>query len=183
MSFSRMMNGPWYRNFSVKESGHMRHRKNRRLALAYALIVAVELLATVLAGWAVARWAIPYAYAERGYWAVGGEWILTAGAALFALWATNRMFFGGVRNASKVQKMPQNTYDASGGGGGVRAGMLRQGVREVVVLDLKGNTLGRFVTENTNEHAAGGKAEEDRADAIADCRCNLQPGCGRESAC
>ena len=51
----------------------MRHRKNRRLALAYALIVAVELLATVLAGWAVARWAIPYAYAERGYWAVGGD--------------------------------------------------------------------------------------------------------------
>lgn len=40
----------------------MRHKKNRRLALAYALIVAVELLATVLAGWAVARWAIPYAY-------------------------------------------------------------------------------------------------------------------------
>ena len=157
----------------------MRHRKNRRLALAYALIVAVELLATVLAGWAVARWAIPYAYAERGYWAVGGEWILTAGAALFALWATNHMFFGGVRNAGKVQKMPQDTYDASGGGGGVRAGMLRQGVREVVVLDLKGNTLGRFVTENTNAHAAGGKAEEDRADAIADCRCNLQPGCGR----
>ena len=101
----------------------MRHRKNRRLALAYALIVAVELLATVLAGWAVARWAIPYAYAERGYWAVGGEWILTAGAALFALWATNHMFFGGVRNAGKVQKMPQDTYDASGGGGGVRAGM------------------------------------------------------------
>ena len=67
--------------------------------------------------------------------------------------------------------------------GGVRAGMLRKGVREVVVLDLKGNTLGRFVTENTNAHVAGGKAEEDRADAIADCRCNLQPGCGRESAC
>lgn len=88
----------------------MRHRKNRRLALAYALIVAVELLVTVLAGWAVARWAIPYAYAERGYWAVGGEWILTAGAALFALWATNHMFFGGVRNAGKVQKMPQDTY-------------------------------------------------------------------------
>ena len=161
----------------------MRHRKNRRLALAYALIVAVELLVTVLAGWAVARWAIPYAYAERGYWAVGGEWILTAGAALFALWATNHMFFGGVRNAGKVQKMPQDTYDASGGGGGVRAGMLRQGVREVVVLDLKGNTLGRFVTETKNAHTAGCKAEEDRADAIAGRRCDMQPGCGRDSAC
>lgn len=161
----------------------MRHRKNRRLALAYALIVAVELLVTVLAGWMVARWAIPYAYAERGYWAVGGEWILTAGAALFALWVVNRMFFGGAHNAGKVQKMSQSTYDPGGCGGGVRTGMLRQGVREVVVLDLKGNTLGRFVTENTNAHAAGGKAEEDRADAIAGRRCDMQPGCGRESAC
>lgn len=161
----------------------MRHRKNRRLALAYALIVAVELLVTVLAGWMVARWAIPYAYAERGYWAVGGEWILTAGAALFALWAVNRMFFGGAHNAGKVQKMPQSTYDPGGCGGGVRTGMLRQGVREVVVLDIKGNTLGRFVTENTNAHSAGGKAEEDRADAIAGRRCDMQPGCGRESAC
>jgi len=35
---------------------------------------------TILAAWLVALWAIPAAYAERGYAAAGGEWILIAAA-------------------------------------------------------------------------------------------------------
>lgn len=56
----------------------LRKRTRRLLALILALLVA----------WLVALWAIPAAYAERGYRAVGGEWLLvtvTGGAVYGAL--------------------------------------------------------------------------------------------------
>lgn len=37
---------------------------------------------TILAAGLVALWAIPAAYAERGYQAVGGEWVLIAAAGV-----------------------------------------------------------------------------------------------------
>ena len=53
----------------------LRKRTRRLLALILALLVA----------WLVALWAIPAAYAERGYQAVGGEWMLVAavGGAIY----------------------------------------------------------------------------------------------------
>lgn len=47
-------------------------KRTRRLLLAMVL--------ALLVAWLVALWAIPAAYAERGYRAAGGEWILVASA-------------------------------------------------------------------------------------------------------
>ncbi len=40
------------------------------------LVLLVKLMAAVCAAWLVSLWAIPVAFAERGYRAVGGEWLL-----------------------------------------------------------------------------------------------------------
>lgn len=49
------------------------HKRTRRLLVA--------LILALLVAWLVALWAIPAAYAERGYRAVGGEWLLITVAA------------------------------------------------------------------------------------------------------
>lgn len=36
----------------------------------------LKLLTSIIVGWLVSLWAIPAAYAERGYKAIGGEWLL-----------------------------------------------------------------------------------------------------------
>lgn len=49
------------------------NKRTRRLLVALVLALS--------AAWLIALWAIPAAYAERGYPAVGGEWILIAAVA------------------------------------------------------------------------------------------------------
>ena len=48
--------------------------------------VAFHLLLSALGAVAVALWAIPAAYAERGYSAVGGEWLLVAVTFIAVFW-------------------------------------------------------------------------------------------------
>lgn len=54
-------------------------KRTRRVLLALVL--------ALLVAWLVALWAIPAAYAERGYQAVGGEWMLVAavGGAVYTV--------------------------------------------------------------------------------------------------
>lgn len=52
-------------------------KRTRRVLLA--------LILALLVAWLVALWAIPAAYAERGYRGIGGEWLLIAsvGGAIY----------------------------------------------------------------------------------------------------
>ena len=56
-------------------------KRTRRLLVALVL--------ALLVAWLVSLWATPAAYAERGYQAVGGEWILiaAAGGAVYVMLA------------------------------------------------------------------------------------------------
>lgn len=56
------------------------HSVKRALALLLHLVMASG------AAFAVACWAIPAAWSERGYAAVGGEWLLVICVFLGALW-------------------------------------------------------------------------------------------------
>lgn len=49
---------------------HMIRFKYRVMEIAFHILLAA------LSAFAVASWAVPAAYAERGYSAVGGEWLL-----------------------------------------------------------------------------------------------------------
>ena len=54
-------------------------KRTRRLLVALVL--------ALLVAWLVSLWATPAAYAERGYQAVGGEWILIAAVGGLVHWA------------------------------------------------------------------------------------------------
>lgn len=50
----------------------------------YRALLSVEL--ALLLGSCTAAWALPAALAERGYWAIGGEWLLILAAAGIGLY-------------------------------------------------------------------------------------------------
>ncbi len=55
-----------------------------------ALFAARRLLLAVIAAEATALAVLPLAYEERGYSAVGGEWLLVAFVAVLVFWAGGR---------------------------------------------------------------------------------------------
>ncbi len=50
----------------------------------------VKIGISVFAAWLISLWAIPAAYAERGYPAAGGEWLLILAVGALAYWAAAR---------------------------------------------------------------------------------------------
>jgi len=42
--------------------------------------------AAIFAGAYAAQWLLPFAYLERGYWAIGGEWLLILAVMFIAGW-------------------------------------------------------------------------------------------------
>ncbi len=71
-----------YNNSSIAP----KHRRvNARLVRCIAEF-AFHLLLAFLGAFAVASWAVPAAYAERGYSAVGGEWLLVAVTFIAVFW-------------------------------------------------------------------------------------------------
>ena len=50
----------------------------------FRALLSVEL--AVLLGGSTAAWALPAAMADRGYWAIGGEWLLILAAAGLGLY-------------------------------------------------------------------------------------------------
>ena len=58
--------------------------------IAKAIQFFIKIAVSVIAAWLTSLWAIPAAYAERGYYAVGGEWILILAAFGFTYWAITK---------------------------------------------------------------------------------------------
>ena len=83
----------------------------------------------------MAIWQLPSAYRWRGYWAIGGEWLLVVIAIIMAVAADARIpdvqvIFGGKKTNGKVRSVSQGHYRSGGNRSGVRREVLRQGVRQ-----------------------------------------------------
>ena len=76
------------------------HKRTRRLLAA--------LIPALLVAWLVALWAIPAAYAERGYRAAGGEWILIAavGGAIYLTLAPQAKVRRVAKQVAPAAEMP-----------------------------------------------------------------------------
>ncbi|MDD2979578.1 MAG: hypothetical protein PHN80_06345 [Hespellia sp.] len=73
----------------------MRSEKKKRrkpTILERAMTVALELFYSMAVSYFVGQWAITYAYKERGYEAIGGEYMLICATFLFCLWSISKFF-------------------------------------------------------------------------------------------
>lgn len=69
--------------------------RTKLMCLGRLLLVALlEALAGLGAAALVGAWTIPFAYRERGYWAIGGEGLLMIAAAILGMWAADRLLCG-----------------------------------------------------------------------------------------
>lgn len=55
-------------------------------------VLMVKSMVAVCAGWIISLWAIPAAQAERGYAAIGGEWMLILFVVGFVYWLVSKRF-------------------------------------------------------------------------------------------
>jgi hypothetical protein len=77
---------------------------------AFLVTVSIKIGISIFSAWLVSLWALPAAYAQRGYFAVGGEWILIIAAFGATYWAITVQFRklkskGGVKYIDKMQYM------------------------------------------------------------------------------
>ncbi len=61
----------------------------------------------ILAGAGTGAALIPFAYTERGYFAIGGEWILIISAAVLTAYAVNKFYKWYHRNFQRKDGLPQ----------------------------------------------------------------------------
>lgn len=59
-------------------------------AVAKTIRAIIKITVSIIVAFLMALWAIPFAYAERGYYAVGGEWILILLSFGFAYWGVTK---------------------------------------------------------------------------------------------
>lgn len=109
-------------------------RKERHLTvMGWVVVGLLDALAGKIAGGAMALWQVPSAYRWRGYWAIGGEWILVVGAIIIAVRLTHEiqmhLIFGGKKHG-KVRTVSQGHNRPGSNRSGVRREVLRQGVRK-----------------------------------------------------
>jgi hypothetical protein len=87
-----------------------------------------------ISGGLMALWQLPSTYRWRGYWAIGGEWILIVGAIVIASRLMHELqmqaLLGGKKKNDKVRSVSQGHYRSGGNRSGVRREVLRQGVRK-----------------------------------------------------
>lgn len=68
-------------------------KKRRKPTILEKIVtVALKLFYSSTVSYFVGRWAIKTAYMERGYEAVGGEYLLIIATFLFCLWSINKFF-------------------------------------------------------------------------------------------
>ena len=109
-------------------------RKERHLTvMGWVVVGLLDTLAGVISGGLMALWQLPSTYRWRGYWAIGGEWILIVGAIIVASRLMHELqmqvLFEGKKN-DKVCSVSQGHYRSVGNRSGVRREVLRQGVRK-----------------------------------------------------
>ncbi len=64
-------------------------------------------LLSILAGTGTGAVLIPVAYVERGYFAVGGEWVLIIAATVLTAYAVNKFYqrdFGFVERSQRIER-------------------------------------------------------------------------------
>lgn len=76
-------------------------KKTHRRAIAKVSVTVTKVALSFLMAWLTSLWAIPAAYAERGYNGIGGEWLLIIGAFWFTYWALTSGIRHMVRNARR----------------------------------------------------------------------------------
>lgn len=109
-------------------------RKERHLTvMGWVVVGLLDTLAGVISGGLMALWQLPSTYRWRGYWAIGGEWILIVGAIIIASRLMHELqmqaLLGGKKKNDKVRSVSQGHYRSGGNRSGVRREVLRQGVR------------------------------------------------------
>lgn len=116
-------------------------RKEKKLSVMdWVLVGLLDTLVGVIAGELMALWQLPAAYQWRGYWAIGGEWILIVGTIIIASRLMHelqmRVIFGG-RKHGKMRSVSQGHYRPGGNRSGLRREVLRQGVRQEAEITRK----------------------------------------------
>lgn len=111
----------------------MKKQSKRKLSFYGYIVVGLwDLLFGVIAGELMAFWQLPSAYRWRGYWAIGGEWILIIGAIFLGAYMAHsfmmQWIFGGEQHG-KVRKVPQDPQRPYGDRDRVRGNVLREDVR------------------------------------------------------
>lgn len=118
----------------------MKRREKKLSVMDWVLVGLLDTLAGVVAGGLMAIWQLPSAYRWRGYWAIGGEWLLVIIAIIMAVRLTHAfqmfMIFGGKKHG-KMRSVSQGHYRSSGNRSGVRRKVLRQGVRQEAEIARK----------------------------------------------
>ena len=103
-------------------------RKERHLTvMGWVVVGLLDTLAGVISGGLMALWQLPSTYRWRGYWAIGGEWII-ASRLMHEL--QMQALLGGKKKNDKVRSVSQGHYRSGGNRSGVRREVLRQGVRK-----------------------------------------------------
>ena len=108
----------------------MKRREKKLSVMDWVLVGLLDTLAGVVAGGLMAIWQLPSAYRWRGYWAIGGEWLLVIIAIIMAVRLTHAfqmfMIFGGKKHG-KMRSVSQGHYRSGGNRSGVRRKVLRKG--------------------------------------------------------
>ena len=109
--------------------------------MGWVVVGLLDTLAGVISGGLMALWQLPSTYRWRGYWAIGGEWILIVGAIIIASRLMHELqmqaLFGGKKKNDKVRSVSQGHYRSGGNRSGVRRKVLRQGVRQEAEIARK----------------------------------------------
>lgn len=133
----------------------MKRREKKLSVMDWVLVGLLDTLAGVVAGGLMAIWQLPSAYRWRGYWAIGGEWLLVIIAIIMAVRLTHAfqmfMIFGGKKHG-KMRSVSQGHYRSGGNRSGVRRKVLRQGVRQEAEIARKTSQgKDRYTAKSTAE--------------------------------
>ena len=128
-------------------------RRKARRALEIAVTIIFELAAAAAAGAAAGMKLIPYAYEERGYFAIGGEWLLMLAIAAGAWYAAHKLdaeVWEGRRNTHEDLNQLYTGPDRCGVCYSLRESGAKTGIYRVQVRRCKRGTPEATVSRSTH---------------------------------